>query len=82
MNASDNVSSRYESSFISAGTPTVAFNRASLSKCIICMERDRTAFIMPCGHQYCMVCATHLESNSATCAFCRCKITGVGRLMF
>ncbi|XP_060556976.1 uncharacterized protein LOC132717506 [Ruditapes philippinarum] len=81
--------------FLNSGTPTnvttraatflranVVFNRQSFTpKCTICMERDRNAFLIPCGHQYCMVCATHLEGTAAPCAFCRRVISSVGRLM-
>ncbi|XP_060584107.1 uncharacterized protein LOC132740261 isoform X2 [Ruditapes philippinarum] len=64
---------------VATGTPTVTFNPETL-KCCVCYERDRSAFLIPCGHLYCMVCATHLESTQMSCAVCRTSITGVGRL--
>jgi hypothetical protein len=57
----------------------VTFNPETL-KCCVCYERDRLAFLTPCGHLYCMVCDTNLESTQMSCAECRTSITGVGRL--
>jgi DNA repair protein RAD16 len=46
--------------------------------CVVCMDRPRTALLVPCGHcHFCYECATQLESRS--CPVCRAPIQRVVR---
>jgi len=51
------------------------------SICIICFEKDRNAFILPCGHlATCIDCATELQSGSNKCPVCRADIVAVHKI--
>ncbi|CAC5389972.1 unnamed protein product [Mytilus coruscus] len=55
----------------------------SSRKCTICMDREKNAVILPCGHTTCMECATevYLESNQR-CPICRADIEDMNPLYF
>ncbi|CAC5389974.1 unnamed protein product [Mytilus coruscus] len=52
-------------------------------KCTICMDREKNAVILPCGHTTCMECATevYLKSNQR-CPICRADIEDINPLYF
>ena len=46
--------------------------------CVVCMERDKNAILMPCGHgDTCMPCARKIAEQRAKCPICRSVITEV-----
>ncbi|XP_019158856.1 PREDICTED: RING finger protein 141-like [Ipomoea nil] len=44
------------------------------SLCCVCMERNRGAALIPCGHTYCRVCSRELWLNKRTCPLCNLSI--------
>jgi len=47
--------------------------------CVVCMDRQRDALLLPCGHIYlCMQCARGLDNR--VCPMCRTPITRVTRV--
>ncbi|CAC5417623.1 unnamed protein product [Mytilus coruscus] len=58
-------------------------DKDSSRKCTICMDREKNAVILPCGHTTCMECATevYLESNQR-CPICRADIEDINPLYF
>lgn len=46
----------------------------SVPVCNICEDRERNAFLDPCGHTLCMVCATEVMSRNQKCPVCRKSI--------
>ncbi|KAM3395272.1 mitochondrial ubiquitin ligase activator of nfkb 1 [Capsicum galapagoense] len=45
--------------------------------CCVCMERNKGAAFIPCGHTYCRVCSTELFMNRGLCPLCNCSITQI-----
>jgi len=51
------------------------------SICIICFERERNAFILPCAHlATCTDCAIELQSGTNKCPVCRADIAAVHKI--
>ncbi|XP_031092299.1 RING finger protein 141-like [Ipomoea triloba] len=44
------------------------------SLCCVCMERNRGAALIPCGHTYCRVCSRELWLNKRSCPLCNLSI--------
>ncbi|KAK3002651.1 hypothetical protein RJ639_019116 [Escallonia herrerae] len=44
------------------------------SVCCVCMERDKGAAFIPCGHTYCRVCSRELWLNRGSCPLCNRSI--------
>ncbi|XP_055823658.1 putative E3 ubiquitin-protein ligase XBAT35 [Solanum dulcamara] len=42
--------------------------------CCVCMERNKGAAFIPCGHTYCRVCSRELWLNRGLCPLCNCSI--------
>ncbi|MEW8543575.1 MAG: RING finger protein [Candidatus Thiodiazotropha sp.] len=49
-------------------------------KCVICCDRPKSSFFIPCGHKSCTVCGVQLENSTHSCPFCRMEITGLGTI--
>ncbi|CAN4109924.1 unnamed protein product [Withania somnifera] len=45
--------------------------------CCVCMERNKGAAFIPCGHTYCRVCSRELWLNRGFCPLCNRSITEV-----
>jgi len=57
----------------SATTTTTQGPDEDAGLCIVCMEKESTHALIPCGHKsYCALCAEKLE----LCALCRQKVSG------
>lgn len=55
---------------------------SEVPQCSICMERERNAYLDPCGHTLCMVCATEVMSRNRKCPVCRKHLNKTGELYF
>ncbi|XP_052079866.1 probable E3 ubiquitin-protein ligase bre1 [Mytilus californianus] len=55
---------------------------SEVPQCSICMERERNAYMDPCGHTLCMVCATEVMCRNRKCPVCRKYISKTGELYF
>ena len=42
---------------------TLVFQISFRNVCNICCERDRTSFVVPCGHTHCTICAVEQECS-------------------
>ncbi|TMW80827.1 hypothetical protein EJD97_014663 [Solanum chilense] len=42
--------------------------------CCVCMERNKGAAFIPCGHTYCRVCSRELWMKRGSCPLCNCSI--------
>ncbi|KAH0656080.1 hypothetical protein KY285_030962 [Solanum tuberosum] len=42
--------------------------------CCVCMERNKGAAFIPCGHTYCRVCSKELWLKRGSCPLCNCSI--------
>ncbi|KAK1568475.1 hypothetical protein Q3G72_024979 [Acer saccharum] len=42
--------------------------------CCVCMERNKGAAFIPCGHAFCRVCSRELWLNRGSCAVCNRSI--------
>ncbi|KAK2648959.1 hypothetical protein Ddye_016448 [Dipteronia dyeriana] len=42
--------------------------------CCVCMERNKGAAFIPCGHAFCRVCSRELWINRGSCAVCNRSI--------
>eukprot|EP01012_Entosiphon_sulcatum_P052124 TRINITY_DN7161_c0_g1_i1.p1 TRINITY_DN7161_c0_g1~~TRINITY_DN7161_c0_g1_i1.p1 ORF type:complete len:206 (+),score=29.25 TRINITY_DN7161_c0_g1_i1:33-620(+) len=50
-------------------------------KCIVCIDRDRTHTILPCGHfHFCGTCIEQLLADKRECPSCRGPVNGVLRI--
>ncbi|XP_052098764.1 uncharacterized protein LOC127733444 [Mytilus californianus] len=58
-----------------ADTPTVTFSYDR--RCQICVDRERDAYLSPCGHTFCLVCALQVENMGQNCPSCRGEIDKV-----
>ncbi|KAL3509920.1 hypothetical protein ACH5RR_029321 [Cinchona calisaya] len=47
------------------------------SLCCICMERNKGAAFIPCGHTYCRVCSRDLWLNGVSCPLCNRRINQI-----
>ncbi|CAK9184087.1 unnamed protein product [Ilex paraguariensis] len=47
------------------------------SLCCVCMERNKGAAFIPCGHTYCRVCSGELWLNRGSCPLCNRKINQI-----
>ena len=45
----------------------------------MCVDRPKTAVIIPCGHTFCMACATQIEALDQPCPVCRTAIQDVNQ---
>ncbi|XP_052083992.1 uncharacterized protein LOC127721296 [Mytilus californianus] len=55
----------------------------SSRKCTICMDREKNAVILPCGHTTCMECATEVYvGENQRCPICRADIQDINPLYF
>ncbi|XP_060189683.1 E3 ubiquitin-protein ligase bre1-like [Lycium barbarum] len=45
--------------------------------CCVCMERNKGAAFIPCGHTYCRVCSRELLLNRGLCPLCNRSINDV-----
>ncbi|XP_052128160.1 uncharacterized protein LOC113209200 [Frankliniella occidentalis] len=69
---------------VSGGSAQVLLHvQPSRGECSVCIDAIQEQFkgrLEPCGHSFCMVCATRLnETRRKECALCRAKITSVKR---
>ncbi|VDI12772.1 Hypothetical predicted protein [Mytilus galloprovincialis] len=48
-------------------------------RCTVCVDRPKTAVIIPCGHTFCMACATQIEALDQPCPVCRTAIQDVNQ---
>ena len=66
--------------FVNGGTPTVAMKVPTTAACTICLDRQKTSFLIPCGHAICAPCGNHFFANDMECPFCKAKVNGVGNI--
>lgn len=45
--------------------------------CCVCMERNKGAAFIPCGHTYCRICSRELWFNRGLCPLCNCSIDDI-----
>ncbi|XP_052177336.1 uncharacterized protein LOC127791474 [Diospyros lotus] len=45
--------------------------------CCVCMERNKGAAFIPCGHTYCRVCSRELWLNRGSCPLCNHAISQI-----
>lgn len=45
--------------------------------CCVCMERNKGAAFIPCGHTYCRVCSREVWLNRGSCPLCNRSITEI-----
>ena len=51
--------------------------------CCVCMDRKRSAALLPCGHVcVCVECAGRLRSREQSCPICRSRIDKFVRLFY
>lgn len=44
------------------------------SECVVCIDRARDAVLVPCGHNFCMVCAEGVVARGDACPTCRGRV--------
>ncbi|XP_076086299.1 uncharacterized protein LOC143056970 [Mytilus galloprovincialis] len=76
--------------WIQLDTPTVSVSKDFMhrsitthddnsQRCTVCVDRPKTAVIIPCGHTFCMACATQIEALDQPCPVCRTAIQDVNQ---
>ncbi|CAN1124260.1 hypothetical protein LINPERPRIM_LOCUS3674 [Linum perenne] len=45
--------------------------------CCVCMERDKGAAFIPCGHTFCRICSKDLWARRGCCPICNRQITEI-----
>lgn len=45
--------------------------------CCVCMERNKGAAFIPCGHTYCRICSRKLWLNRGLCPLCNNTIDDI-----
>lgn len=45
--------------------------------CCVCMERNKGATFIPCGHTYCRICSRDLWLTRGLCPLCNCSIDDI-----
>jgi uncharacterized protein Yka (UPF0111/DUF47 family) len=63
-----------------AGAFRTLRNTSTMYTCPICLDRQVSRFIIPCGHTYCVQCLG--RSGVEKCAICRTTVNGVKDLYF
>ncbi|KAJ8018791.1 hypothetical protein HOLleu_43028 [Holothuria leucospilota] len=74
----------FVASELDSGTPTVRFRvpepDVQNMKCVICSDRTKTSFFIPCGHCICMPCGSMCLQDTKTCPFCKSTVEKMGSL--
>ncbi|KVH93089.1 uncharacterized protein LOC112516345 [Cynara cardunculus var. scolymus] len=52
-------------------------NSAVGTLCCLCIERNKGAALIPCGHTYCRVCSRAMWSKQGSCPLCNRSITEI-----
>ena len=49
--------------------------------CVVCMEADKNAIFLPCGHiSCCMACAQSVKNSTKKCPVCRGTIQSINKV--